>query len=190
MVDINRWTADFIDKLRAEFGERLRFAGLQGSYRRGEATEKSDIDMVVVLDGLTPADLSRYRALVREMPEADKACGFLCGTMELQAWPRMTVFSSGTTPALCSGAWTGSFRRRRRGRAARSARGGGQPLPRGVTAMYSEARTTCRAGKGRVFPAAHKMSRKDRNLCRRPPGAPLPGRGGGPRGAGGAGRRR
>lgn len=38
MVDINRWTADFIDKLRAEFGERLRFAGLQGSYRRGEAT--------------------------------------------------------------------------------------------------------------------------------------------------------
>ena len=87
MVDINRWTADFINKLRAAFGERLRFAGLQGSYRRGEATEKSDIDMVVVLDGLTPADLARYRALVREMPEADKACGFLCGTMELQAWP-------------------------------------------------------------------------------------------------------
>ena len=87
MVDINRWTADFINKLRAAFGGRLRFAGLQGSYRRGEATEKSDIDMVVVLDGLTPADLARYRALVREMPEADKACGFLCGTMELQAWP-------------------------------------------------------------------------------------------------------
>lgn len=87
MVDINRWTADFLEKLRAAFGGRLRFAGLQGSYRRGEATEASDIDMVVVLDGLTPADLARYRALVREMPGADKACGFLCGTKELRAWP-------------------------------------------------------------------------------------------------------
>lgn len=87
MVDIERWTADFLEMLRGEFGKRLRFAGLQGSYRRGEATEQSDIDMVVVLDGLAPGDLGRYRALVTQMPEADKACGFLCGTKELRAWP-------------------------------------------------------------------------------------------------------
>ena len=42
--------------------------GLQGSVRRGAATESSDIDFVLILDRLDTADLSAYRELVRSMP--------------------------------------------------------------------------------------------------------------------------
>ncbi len=47
------------------------FVGLQGSYGRGEATESSDIDIVVILDELTEFDkmserlFSWVRKLVR-----------------------------------------------------------------------------------------------------------------------------
>ena len=42
---------DYLEKLinecRTAYGERLVYLGLQGSYLRGEATEKSDIDLCV-----------------------------------------------------------------------------------------------------------------------------------------------
>jgi hypothetical protein len=37
-------------RLRAAFGERLVSVKLFGSYARGEATERSDVDVLVVLD--------------------------------------------------------------------------------------------------------------------------------------------
>jgi uncharacterized protein len=39
--------------LRQTFGERLRFVRLFGSWARGEANEFSDIDVAVVIEGLT-----------------------------------------------------------------------------------------------------------------------------------------
>lgn len=66
--------------------------GLQGSYRRGEATEASDIDVVCILDKLALDDLARYRALLVGMPQSEKACGFICGRRELAAWPRHELF--------------------------------------------------------------------------------------------------
>ena len=62
MVDINKWTKDFLQVLEQIFGERVYFAGLQGSYGRGEATESSDIDMVVILDRLLPGVIQRSLA--------------------------------------------------------------------------------------------------------------------------------
>ena len=53
MIDIEPWLARFDRLLRETFGDRIQFAGLQGSYARGEATESSDIDLVVLLDALT-----------------------------------------------------------------------------------------------------------------------------------------
>ena len=73
MVEIEVWMNGFTEKLVNEFGARLLFLGLQGSYGRGEANEDSDIDVVTVLDRVELADLDAYRAAVREMPEGEKA---------------------------------------------------------------------------------------------------------------------
>ena len=56
--------------VRKEFGERVFFLGLQGSYRRGEATEQSDIDVVDVYKRQL---MSMWSALYccKEMKEAN-----------------------------------------------------------------------------------------------------------------------
>ena len=59
MIDVKIWMDKFLLKLDETFGERVRFAGLQGSYGRGEATEKSDIDTVVILDKLSVEKVQR-----------------------------------------------------------------------------------------------------------------------------------
>lgn len=91
MVDIDTWMEELSGKLKERFGPRLLFLGLQGSYGRGEAGEDSDIDVVAVLDRVGLADLNVYRAAVDEMPEGEKACGFLCGAVELRHWPKYDV---------------------------------------------------------------------------------------------------
>ena len=57
MIDINGWMNDFLQKLDDVFANRVWFVGLQGSYGRGEATETSDIDVVVILDELSVSDI-------------------------------------------------------------------------------------------------------------------------------------
>ena len=93
MVDIENWMNDLAGKLTEQFGPRLLFLGLQGSYGRGEATEDSDIDVVTVLNRVELADLAAYRDVVRQMPEGEKACGFLCGAAELKSWPKFDLLS-------------------------------------------------------------------------------------------------
>lgn len=46
----------FVDGLRARFGARLRSVRLFGSYARGDAHEDSDVDCLVLLDRVEPAD--------------------------------------------------------------------------------------------------------------------------------------
>lgn len=87
MIAIEDWCRDFTQKLRNAFGPALLFAGLQGSHGRGEAGPDSDIDMVVILKKVGPTQLRAYRELVGTMPDADKACGFLCSRAALQSWP-------------------------------------------------------------------------------------------------------
>ena len=91
-MDINTWMEDFIGRMRAAFGERLLFVGLQGSRGRGEAKEDSDIDVVVILDQLDPPDLDAYRAAAEGLPERGKLCGFVSGRAELAAWDRAELF--------------------------------------------------------------------------------------------------
>ena len=47
MFDINNWLNIVLEKLQEKFAENLLFVGLQGSYNRGEATDSSDIDLIV-----------------------------------------------------------------------------------------------------------------------------------------------
>jgi len=42
--------------LVARFGDRVRRVCLFGSWARGQATERSDVDVAVVIDGLTAGD--------------------------------------------------------------------------------------------------------------------------------------
>ncbi len=80
-------------RLRPLFGERIRFIGLQGSFRRGEQTFESDLDAVVILDRLESGDLGRYREAAAGFEEWPNLCGFLCGIAELKSWPRYDLFT-------------------------------------------------------------------------------------------------
>ena len=91
--DVNIWLNELKLNLKDSFGERLLFLGLQGSHRRGEATDTSDIDVVIVLDKLSAEDLQLYREMIHMMPDYEKACGFICGKSELKAWPKYDLFT-------------------------------------------------------------------------------------------------
>lgn len=92
MINPEHWFAVFTEKLKSIFGRRLMFVGCQGSYRRGEADENSDIDAVVVLDEICFEDLEKYKMIVSAMPEREKACGFISGAAEIKAWAGHELF--------------------------------------------------------------------------------------------------
>ena len=91
MIDPKTYTQKLIRACQTVFGERLLYVGLQGSYLRGEATEDSDIDIMTVLDGFTVEDMDAYRAILTEIGDADKACGFICGKDEIMHWNPLEV---------------------------------------------------------------------------------------------------
>ena len=92
MFDINDWTNIICEKIKSVFKERVLFIGFQGSYRRGEASDSSDIDMVVILDKIDIEDLKKYKEIVSSMDNSDKACGFISGVQELKSWSSAEVF--------------------------------------------------------------------------------------------------
>lgn len=103
MIDKNERMKQLADGLLAAFGGRLLFLGLQGSYRRGEATENSDFDAVVILDRLDRDDLLAYREVLDAMPDRDKACGFIGGLDEMRHWPRHELFQFRRDTEACHG---------------------------------------------------------------------------------------
>lgn len=92
MIDIRQWMNDFIARLGESFGERVYFVGLQGSHARGEATEKSDIDTVVILDSLSVGDIQSYGEMLDKMENRELVCGFLSGKDELLNWEASDLF--------------------------------------------------------------------------------------------------
>ena len=92
MLDLEPWLERFTQVLRKTFGERVWFAGLQGSYARGEAAESSDIDMVVILDALTAEDIASYDAMLNSLGHRELVCGFLSGREELLHWEPSELF--------------------------------------------------------------------------------------------------
>lgn len=79
MIDIKKWVEEYLIRAKDLFGERLVFVGLQGSYGRGEATENSDIDVVLILDEVKPGDLSEYGKMLDTLAHRSKVCGFVSG---------------------------------------------------------------------------------------------------------------
>ncbi|MBQ5767241.1 MAG: nucleotidyltransferase domain-containing protein [Burkholderiaceae bacterium] len=92
MVDIETWIENYKALIQDRFGDRVWFVGLQGSYARGEATDDSDIDVVIILDELSASDIQLYNRLLDELPHRDLICGFLSGREELQKWAPTDLF--------------------------------------------------------------------------------------------------
>ena len=92
MIDINIWTENFLKALDEAFPNRVCFVGLQGSYSRGEATEKSDIDMVVILDKLSAEDIKSYNLMLDSLANRELVCGFLSGKDEILNWEPADLF--------------------------------------------------------------------------------------------------
>ena len=59
---------------------------LQGSYLRGEASEHSDIDVMVLLEELTIPKMDLYRQILMEAGQYERSCGFISGRAEFQNW--------------------------------------------------------------------------------------------------------
>ena len=100
MIDITAWMQNFLQALNKTFADRVWFVGLQGSYGRGEATETSDIDIVVILDELSAMDLQTYHDMLDTLPHRELICGFLSGKTEIMNWEPSDLFQfcHDTTP--------------------------------------------------------------------------------------------
>ena len=92
MIDITVWMQKFLQILNETFGNRVWFVGLQGSYGRGEATETSDIDVVVILDELSAMDIHTYNTMLDVLPHRELICGFLSGKDEILNWESSDLF--------------------------------------------------------------------------------------------------
>lgn len=93
MVDITAWMELFLQALNDTFAQRVWFVGLQGSYARGEATQSSDIDVVVILDELSPKDLNTYHTMLDALPHRELVCGFISGKREILNWEQSDLLS-------------------------------------------------------------------------------------------------
>ena len=100
MIDINNWINSFLRALDDTFADRVWFVGLQGSYSRGEATEASDVDVVVILDQLSAKDIQTYNTMLGAISHRELICGFLSGKNDIMNWEPSDLFQfcHDTTP--------------------------------------------------------------------------------------------
>ena len=92
MIDITAWMQNFLRILNETFANRVWFVGLQGSYGRGEATETSDIDIVVILDELSSVDIQTYNAMLDTLSYRELICGFISGKNDIMNWEPSDLF--------------------------------------------------------------------------------------------------
>lgn len=93
MFDVERYLCQLIGLLKEKFASRLSYVGLQGSYLRGEATDCSDLDIMVVIDGLSAEDLLQYREIIRCLERFDLSCGFICSKSDLANWNPLEIWN-------------------------------------------------------------------------------------------------
>ena len=91
MIDIGDYLQKLIGECKNTFRERLLYVGLQGSYMREEATEQSDIDVMILLEDFSVADMDAYRRILKKIGEYEKSCGFICGRNEMLLWNPLEV---------------------------------------------------------------------------------------------------
>lgn len=92
MTEIRSWMKSYAEKAQETFAGRIRFIGLQGSYGREEASENSDIDVVLILDRLDAEDLKKYSDMLDTLPQRELVCGFVSGWGEIENWEAFDLF--------------------------------------------------------------------------------------------------
>ena len=92
MINIDSYLEQLLLLMDSHFGPRLLYVGLQGSYSREEATQTSDIDVVVILDELSAQDIQTYGTMLDRLPHRELICGFLSGKKELLCWDAADLF--------------------------------------------------------------------------------------------------
>ena len=91
MFNANEYISSLTKLLKDAYNERLIYVGLQGSYLRNEATEDSDIDIMVVVRDFSMSDLDVYKTAILSLEDYDKSCGFICGKEELLNWNHLEI---------------------------------------------------------------------------------------------------
>ena len=91
MFDIYEYLEKLIEECTIAFRDRLLYVGLQGSYMRGEATDKSDIDVMLILEGFSVTDMDVYREILKKIGNYEKSCGFICGKDEMTRWNPLEI---------------------------------------------------------------------------------------------------
>ena len=91
MIDIEDYLQKLIGACKNTFRERLLYVGLQGSYMREEATDQSDIDVMILLEDFSVADMDAYREILKKIGAYEKSCGFICGRNEMLLWNPLEV---------------------------------------------------------------------------------------------------
>ena len=91
MIDIEDYLQNLIGECKSTFRERLLYVGLQGSYMREEATDQSDIDVMILLEDFSVADMDAYREILKKIGAYEKSCGFICGRNEMLLWNPLEV---------------------------------------------------------------------------------------------------
>ena len=91
MLDFGEYLQKLVGACKDAFGDRLAYAGLQGSYMRNEATDKSDIDVMIILEDFSVADMDVYRDILKKIGHYEKYCGFICGKDEMLKWNPLEV---------------------------------------------------------------------------------------------------
>lgn len=84
--------AEYLSQLQEAFGDRVWFCGLQGSRARRESAGSAPLDIVVILDDLSAADIATYRQVIEGIPVDKLACGFLAGKDALMSWEPAELF--------------------------------------------------------------------------------------------------
>ena len=91
MFDVEEYLQKLIGECKNAFADRLLYVGLQGSYMRDESTEKSDIDVMIILEDFSVADMDVYRNILKKIGDYEKSCGFICGRNEMMQWNPLEV---------------------------------------------------------------------------------------------------
>ena len=91
MFDIDDYLQKIIRECKNAFRDRLLYVGLQGSYMRREATDKSDVDVIIILEHFSVTDMDAYREILKKIGNIEKSCGFICGKAEMMRWNPLEV---------------------------------------------------------------------------------------------------
>lgn len=87
-MDIHSWMQNATVALTDAFCQNVQFIGLRGSYRRGTATYKSGIDMVVIFHDMDFRTLQVLHQVLCELPFGHLAQAFTASARDLMNWPR------------------------------------------------------------------------------------------------------